>query len=136
MFSKLTLIIACCLFFSCSSERKASLAINFSADSTAITFSGLDEVSLFRAKEQTDSLSNELISVIEINEKDVGQEKQINGRLLIKGNSLTFIPETPFIKGNQYLVQTLLNSSFGKTVDILKSDVGRTIKRQEKILER
>ncbi|RZL39878.1 MAG: hypothetical protein EOP00_27360 [Pedobacter sp.] len=134
MFSKLTLIIACCLFFSCSSERKASLAINFSPDSTAIIFSGLDEVSLFRAKEQADSLSNELFSVIEMSAESM--EKEIVGKTFIKDNTLTFVPDSPLVKGKTYLVQTLLNSSFGKTADILKSDVGRTIKRQEKILER
>jgi len=136
MFSKLTLIVACCLIFSCSSQKTNSLAIDFSSDTTAILFSGLDEVSLFRAKEQTDSLSNGLITVIELTDEDTGQEKLITGRTAIKGDLLTFVPDTPFVIGRKYLVKTLLNSSFGKTVDILKSDVGLTVKRQEKILER
>ena len=135
MFSKLTLIGFCCLIFlSCSSEEQNELKINFSPDSTTIIFSGLDEVNIFRAKEQMDSLASELISVIET--ADDGREKPFTGKTIIEGNSLTFVPDTPFVRGRSYIVQTLLNSSFGKTTDVLKADVGRSVKRQEKILER
>lgn len=135
MFSKLTLIGFCCLIFlSCSSQEQNELEINFSQDSSAIIISGLDEVNTFRAKEQTDSLTGELISVIET--ADEGREKPFTGKITIAGNSLTFVPDTPFVRGRSYMVQTLLNSSFGKTTAILKADVGRSVKRQEKILER
>lgn len=137
MFSKLTLILACCLYLlSCSSNEQDSMQIDFSKDSTAIIFSGLDEVSAFRAKEQADSIVKELISITEISKAEEGLEKLVGGSINVKGNEITFIPDTPFVKGRSYLVQTLLNSSFGKTTDILKSDMGKTIKRQEKILER
>jgi hypothetical protein len=134
MFSKLTLIIVCCLIFSsCSSKNE--LEINFSSDSTTILFTGLDEVSLFRAKQQTDSLAQELVSVFESGENS-GVEKQVAGKIEIKKDTLIFKPKKSFVKDNEYLVQTVLNSSFGKTEDILKADIGKTVKRQEKVLVR
>ncbi|WAC41749.1 hypothetical protein [Pedobacter sp. SL55] len=137
MFSKLTLFAICCFVFSsCSLKKEKELAINFSTDSTAILFTGLDEVSLFRAKEQTDSLLNELVTISELNKDRATQEIAITGTMLLKNDTLAFIPNTPFVKGKTYLVQTLLNSSFGKTEDILKGDVGKTVKKQEKILLR
>ena len=111
------------------------MEINFSSDSTAIIFTGLDEVSLFRAKQQTDSLAQELASVFESGENS-GVEKRVLGRIEIKGDTLIFTPKNSFVKGNEYLVQTLLHSSFGKTEDMLKADIGKTVKRQEKVLER
>lgn len=136
MFSKLTLFIVCCLIFSsCSLKKENELEINFSSDSTTIVFTGLDEVSLFRAKQQTDSLAQELASVFESGENS-GVEKQVLGKIEIKGDRLIFKPQKPFVKGNEYLVQTVLNSSFGKPEDILKADIGKTVKRREKVLQR
>lgn len=134
MLSKLTLIIVCCLIFSSCSSKK-ELEINFSSDSTTILFTGLDEVSLFRAKQQTDSLAQELVSVFESGENS-GVEKQVAGKIEIKKDTLIFKPKKSFVKDNEYLVQTVLNSSFGKTEDILKADIGKTVKRQEKVLVR
>lgn len=124
------------MVFSCFSGRENVLEIKFSSDSTAIIFNVSDEVNLFWAKEQIDTLAGELISVIEIADEYAGSEKHIEGKIMVKGNSLVFMPKTPFVKGSQYLVSAIFSSSFGKTTDVLRSDVGKTIKRQEKILER
>ncbi|MNK00015.1 hypothetical protein D3C87_177960 [compost metagenome] len=120
---------------SCSLKEKEGLNIDFSTDSTAILFTGLDEVNLFRAKEQTDSLSQELISVFETDE-NAGTEKQVLGKVEIKGATLVFVPQSPFVRGRQYEVRTMLNSSFGKTEDLIKADMGKTVKQQEKVLLR
>lgn len=130
------LIFKAIMLSSCFSGKEETLQIKFSLDSTAIIFSGLDEVSIFRAKQQADSSTKDLISVTERNGDEAGQEKSVDGEIIIKGNDVVFVPKTTFLKGKQYLVETILNSSFGKTTDILKSDVGRTIKRQQKILQR
>lgn len=123
------------MVFSCSRKEEDKLKIGFSSDSTAILFTGLDEVSLFRAKEQTATLSQELITVFETDE-NAGTEKEVLGNVEIKGDTLVFVPQSPFIKGHHYAVRTLLSSSFGKTEDLLKADVGKTVKRQEKVLLR
>lgn len=137
MFSKLTLLGICCFVFSsCSSKKEKELAINFSTDSTCILFTGLDEVSLFRIKEQTDSLLNDLIIISELNEDAAAQEVAIKGKMLLQNDTLAFIPNTPFVKGKTYFIQTLLNSSFGKTEDVLKADVGKTVKKRERTLKR
>lgn len=137
MFSKLTLFAICCFVFSsCSLKKGKEVEINFSTDSTAILFTGLDKVTLFRVKEQTDSLLQELITVSELNEDRKAQEIAIKGKTFIKNDTLAFIPDLPFESGRSYLIKTLLNSSFGKTEDILKGDVGKSIKQKEKILVR
>ncbi|SOD19887.1 hypothetical protein [Pedobacter xixiisoli] len=135
MSSKLTLFAVCCLLFSCSFDKKDELKIDFSSDRTVILFTGVDEVSLFRAKEQKDSLSQELVSVFETDENS-GIEKQVQGKIETKGDTLIFVPQHPFVKGHRYEVNTILNSSFGKTEDLLKADMGKTVKRQEKVLLR
>jgi len=135
MFSKLTLFTLCCLVISCSLKKDEKLNIDFSSDRTAIVFTGLDEVSLFRAKQQTDSLTQELVRVFESDENS-GLEQQVLGKIAFRKDTLVFTPQKPFVKGKAYLVQSLLNSRFGKTEDILKADMGKTVKRQEKVLFR
>jgi len=135
MCSKLTLFTLCCLVISCSLKKDQKLNIDFSSDRTAIVFTGLDEVSLFRAKQQADSLSQELVRVFESDENS-GSEHQVLGKIAFREDTLVFTPQKSFVTGKAYLVQTILNSSFGKTEDILKSDMGKTVKRQEKVLLR
>lgn len=134
MFGKLTLFTLCCLvILSCSSKKEVE--IDFSSDRTTIVFKNLDEVSLYRSKQQLDSLSSDLVNVFEMDEAS-GMEKQVAGKLVSKGEILIFVPQQPFVKGREYEVQTLLNSSFGKSEDLLKADMGKTVKRQTKLLVR
>lgn len=134
MFSKITLLLVCCLIFtSCNSKKDSKFDIHFSTDSSKIIFSGIDEVSIFQAQKNN---PDNLISVLSIASNNTEQEKLISGQIEIEGQNLIFTPDTPFVKGQSYLVHTILNSSFGKTTDILKSDLGHTVKTHERILKR
>ncbi|RWU07574.1 hypothetical protein [Pedobacter chitinilyticus] len=139
MFSKITLIIACCLIFSsCFFKGDKSLDIRFSSDSTKIELNGIEEANLFQLRKHlTDTVFAEtLLSVEAVDQENQGADSLIKGNLEVVGNTLVFTPHQPFIKGTTYVVQTVLNSSFGKTKDILKSDLGHNPKLQEKSLER
>jgi len=134
MFSKIILFLVCCLIFtSCNSKKDSKFDIHFSTDSSKIIFSGIDEVAIFQAQKNN---PDNLISVFAIASNSAEQEKPISGQIEIEGQNLIFKPDAPFVKGQSYLIRTMLNSSFGKTTDILKSDLGHTIKAHEKILNR
>jgi len=139
MFSKITLIIACCLIFSsCFFSGDKKLDIHFSGDSTKIVLSGIEEANLYQLQKY---LSDTAFVETLLNVQAVGQESQeadslIKGSLEVVDKALVFTPNQPFSKGTTYVVQTVLNSSFGKTKDILKADLGHTPKLQERRLER
>lgn len=139
MFSKITLIIACCLIFSsCFFKGDKSLDIRFSSDSTKIELNGIEEANLFQLRKYLadTAFAETLLSVEAADQENQGADSLIKGNLKVVGNTLVFTPHQPFIKGTTYVVQTVLNSSFGKTKDILKSDLGHNPKLQEKSLER
>jgi len=139
MFSKLTLILACCLVFSsCFFKGNHDLDINFSADSTEIVIKGMEDANLFQLqKHLTDTAFTEtLLNVAVEDDEQQLKDSIIEGNLRIQDKALIFTPREPFAKGTTYVVQTVLNSSFGKTKDILKSDLGHTPKLQEKRLKR
>lgn len=79
-----------------------------------------------------------LVSVLQTPAEDdsVGMEMDWPGALSVAGDSLVFIPNKPFVKGKNYLVETIINSKFASGADILKSDVGRSLKPQQKTLIR
>jgi len=139
MFSKITLFAACCLFFtSCSFNRGEDLSITFSADSSKIVFAGIEETNLYQLKQalNNNSINANLVNVVQIDDDFPDKDKDIDGKLSVVGNDLLFTPDSALIKGRKYLIRTVLQSSFGKTSDILKSDLGHNIKWKEKILQR
>ncbi len=139
MFSKITLIIACCLIFSsCFFRGDKKLDIRFSSDSTKIVLGGIEEANLYQLQKYlTDTaFAQSLLNVEAVDQEGQGADSLIKGNLTIVDKTLVFTPRQPFTKGTTYLVQTVLNSSFGKTKDILKADLGHTPKLQEKSLER
>lgn len=140
MFSKITLIIVCCLIFvGCSLNQENTLPIDFSSDSSAIVFNDLNEANLYRAQQMLlvgGSNIEQLLSVTKLSEADSSKEEAINGRLEVKSGAILFYPDTPFVKGQYYLIRTVLGSSFGKTSDILKTQLGHDLKVREKVLRR
>ena len=139
MFSKITLIITCCLIFSsCFFKRDKSLDIHFSSDSTKIVFEGIEDANLFQLRKHLadTTFAETLLSVEAVDQEGQGVDGLVKGSLEVVDKTLVFTPHQPFVKGTTYLVQTVLNSSFGKTKDILKSDLGHTPKLQEKSLVR
>ncbi len=139
MFNKITFLLCCCLLFSaCFSKSDSAININFSSDSSKIVISGVEEANLYQLKNKldNDSLSHKLVSVTAFAEDASGADELVRGKLTVEKNLVYFSPEQTFKKGYSYAVSTVLNASFATKADILKSDVGHSVKPQEKILER
>lgn len=133
------ILAAAALFCACSSENKP-LKIEFSKDSSAIVFSQLEPVGLLQLKNklQTDTLYQKLATVLQTpgDNDSTDMEKDWPGRLSLKGDELIFTPDTPFVKGKSYLVQTMLNTAFATKKDIFSSEVGHQVKPIQKVLVR
>lgn len=139
MFSKITLIIACCLIFSsCFFKQIESLDIEFSADSSKIVLKGIEDANLYQLQQHISdtAFAETLLSVEAVDQDGQGADSLVKGSLGVVDKTLVFTPHQPFTKGTTYVVQTVLNSSFGKTKDILKSDLGHMPKLQQERLKR
>lgn len=143
MFTKNTFFVPICLvalFFGCNGAKHQPLSIRFSADSTAIVISDIEEAGLFQLKNnlEKDTAYQQLVSVLQTPADDDSTSMEIEwpGKLSIKGDSLWFRPQQPFVKGKNYLVETILNTQFASGSDIVKSKVGHAVKPQQQILVR
>ena len=123
--------------------KNNKLLIDFSADSSIVQISGMNEKSLAYLKNglvstQIDEAFKDLVSVVQTpnNDDTVGREVVWKGTLEMSGDTLFFKPENKFVKGQTYLVQTVIGSEFGSGVDLITSDVGDHVKPQEKLLKR
>ncbi|MCY1517818.1 hypothetical protein D9M68_525180 [compost metagenome] len=138
---KLIIISFSCIISSCRfSLPEKQLHISFTADRSAIMLSGIDEVGMMQLKHYLDEgqETEALISVVQLIAEDdsAGMEQACPGILALKKGQLLFIPEQPFVKGKSYQVQTLIDSRFGATADILSGNVGSRIKQQSVVLVR
>lgn len=139
MFNKITVLIYCCFFLSaCFSGNDSSFDIDFSADSSKIVISGVEEANLYQLKKNlnNDSLSSKFVTVMEIAANASAADQPLAGKLVVNGNLVYFKPEQAFIKGRNYWVSTVLNTSFATKAAVFKADVGHAVKPQEKILRR
>ena len=136
----LSLFLIPALFAGCSSADKKSLRIDFSPDSTAIVFSGIDQAGLnqLRNAQYPDSVLSELISVLQTpSEKDTNiREMPVQGRLKLTDSTIVFYPDTSFVSGRDYLVITHLNTSFVDAKRILTNEVRIKVKPVQKLLSR
>ncbi len=143
MRNKITFFVAICLglaLWGCGNTESRPLAIRFSADSTAIVISGIGETGLFRLKTnlEKDTAYQQLVSVLQTPAEDdsTGMEIDWPGKLRMQGDSLWFEPVNPFVKGKNYLVETMLNTQFASGGDVIRGKVGHTVKPQQQILVR
>jgi hypothetical protein len=136
--SFLMFLLVCC--FGCSTANDKLLSINFSADSAHILIYNIYPAGLYKIKNniKTDTLYQKLISVLQTPADDDSTSLEIEwpGKLTTLGDSLVFTPDRAFIKGKHYLVETILNATFANGEEIVKADVGRTVKAQQKTLTR
>ncbi|MCJ0741642.1 hypothetical protein [Pedobacter montanisoli] len=116
---------------SCKADK--SPQIGFSSDSTKIVVAHLGEAELYQIR-QLKEKENLIMQVYQSKEDSL--EKEIKGKISISGDSLVFTPNQPLEKGSAYMVNTLIGANFGKTEDILKSDVGYKVKTLQKELLR
>ncbi|MFC3561733.1 hypothetical protein [Pedobacter jamesrossensis] len=124
---------------SCSNKNNAPV-IKFSADSNSIVIKNIDEASLFQVKNayRTNSDSVNFISVLLTpNETDSLQtEKEVSGKINLIGDSVLFIPETPFLKGKTYLVESYVGVKFADGGKLFKGTIKHSLQPQQQILKR
>lgn len=126
--------------FGCTKSNNEPISIRFSTDSSKILIANIEPAGLYQIKNniKIDTMYKKLVSVLQTPADDDSTSMEIEwpGVLSIDGDSLVFIPTQPFIKGKNYLVETIINSKFATGEEILKSDVGHTLKLQQKMLKR
>jgi len=138
---KLFLGIVCVfLCLSCNSTDNKTLAIKFSADSSTIVVSNIEAAALFHLKNniKTDTSYQKLVSVLETPAEDdsVSMEREWPGTLDMQGDNAVFKPDSPFLKGKTYLVETQLNMSFADIEQMIKGKVRRTMNFKQQVLKR
>ena len=126
--------------FSCSTQDDDLLSIEFSADSSKIVLKNISAGGLLQLKKNlvTDSSYQKLVSVLQTPSDDdsTGMELEWPGQLTLENDQLVYLPDTPFVKGQHYLVQTIINAHFGNKKEVLTSDIGHRIKNQQQLLVR
>jgi len=136
----LFLLSATSLCMGCSSSEENTLAIDFSADSATIIIRNIDQAGLLRLKNSAapDSVLNNLISVLQTpSERDTSiMEALVPGTILTGDTEIVFKPDSPFVKGRDYLVITHMNIRFGDAEKIAKSKLSFTVKPLQKLLTR
>lgn len=124
----------------CRDESSHSLSISFSDDRSKIIIAGIEPRALLQVKEfsQSDRVFQQFVHVFEVpGESDsVKMEAAWSGKLMLERGNLVFTPDQPFVEGNSYLVETVIDSEFGDIEAALRADIGRHLKRQSKILIR
>lgn len=128
------------LLAGCSSADEEPLRIDFSPDSTAIIFSGIDQAGLnkLRNARYPDSVLSELISVLQTpSERDTNlKEMPVDGHLKLTESTIVFYPDSPFVRERDYLVITHLNTSFVDAKQVLTNSVSIKVKPIQKLLSR
>jgi hypothetical protein len=137
---KLASIICCCLLFSCKYTDNKALQIKFSADSSSILISNIESAALLQLKNniKTDTMYQKLVSVLitPADDDSVTMEREWPGKLLMKDDKVVFTPDSPFLRGKTYLVETQLNMSFGDIEQVIKGQMNTGMKFQQQVLKR
>jgi hypothetical protein len=137
---KVLIVFGCFFLIACTSTKNKPLSIEFSSDSNKIVIKNINEAGLYQLKINlnTDSTYQKLVAVLQTpSDKDsTTVEVELPGMLSMQGDSLLFTPNTSFIKGKTYLVETFINTEFASGKDIIHSDVGHSVKPIQKTLKR
>lgn len=132
------LVIA--VFLACTRKDNTKLSIQFSKDSSAIEISNIDLAALLQLKNNlaTDTLYQKLVSVLETPADDdsTGIEREWSGKLSMNDDKVVFKPDSSFVKGKTYLVETQLNMSFGDIEQMIKGKMKTTMRFQQQLLKR
>lgn len=137
---KLAALLYCFCLFACTTTNPKPIAISFAADSNTIVIRNIEKAGLFQLKANlaTDTTYQNLVTVLQTPADDDTASMEIEwpGKLMLKENNLIFMPDTPFVKGKYYLVQTMLNTQFATGKEIVQAEVGHAVKPQQKLLKR
>lgn len=133
-------IVCACLHFSCQNSENKSVEIKFSKDSSTILISNIESAALLQLKNslKTDTMYQKLVTVLETPADDdsTSMEREWPGKLSMVADNVVFAPDSPFLKGKTYLVETLLGMKFAAPSDVMRSEVGHLSKKQQKVLYR
>nr|WP_162988720.1 hypothetical protein [Pedobacter schmidteae] len=114
--------------------------IDFSADSSAIVFSHIEQAGLLQLQQlnKNDTALHRLIAVLQSpSEQDTTlKEAPVEGKILVTDSCLVFVPLSPLVKGRSYLVITHLNTRFGGAAEILKGELANRLRPVQKLLTR
>ena len=137
LFSSIFCVFLC---VSCNHKDNKLLSIKFSADRSTILISNIESAALLQLKNNInkDTMYQKLVSVLETlaDNDSVSMEREWPGKLSMIADTVVFIPDLPFLKGKNYLIETLLGMKFAAVGDVIHSDVGHLSKKQQKVLSR
>lgn len=141
MFKYIKLIILLSSFLlACNTTNNKPVSIQFAADSNTIIISNINDASLFHLKKyiHADSSDQNLVSVLQtpVDDDSTSMEMDWPGKLNITDHQLIFTPQSPFVKGKAYLVETIISGEFASGKDIIESKVGYKVKPQQQLLKR
>ena len=128
------------LILGCSLSNSKPLLIDFTNDSSQVKLTNIDEAGIWQLKnlqKSRDALDG-LVAVLQMpSDQDTTlREQPVPGKLQFVGQTLIFQPDQPFLRGQEYLVITHLNTSFGHFGDILQGDLNTRVKPIQKVLRR
>ena len=139
-FYKFLIVALFALFLiSCSGTNKKPI-IKFSQDSASIVIKNLDKASLLKVRDAyaVNADSNQLITVlIKPGEQDSLQDETlVNGKTKLIGDSIVFKPDLPFVKGKDYVVESLIGVEFATVEKLILSQVKQSLQPQRQTLKR
>ncbi|WP_157263352.1 hypothetical protein [Pedobacter sp. R20-19] len=127
------------LLISCSGTNKKPI-IKFSQDSASIVIKNLDKASLLKVRDAyaIDADSNQLFTVlIKPGEQDSLQDETlVHGKIKLIGDSIVFKPDLPFVKGKDYVVESLIGVEFATVEKLILSQVKQSLQPQRQTLKR
>lgn len=125
---------------SCSPANNKPLSVRFSADSTALVFSGIDKNGLIKICSEglADTAYRSWLSVFELpgGRESEGETQALPGKIRLSDQGLIFTPLQPFIRGNSYRVEVFLNAAFATRANLLRGKLGNRVMPAEFELRR
>jgi len=136
---QLLIFLVAAFFISCSGRNNKAV-IKFSADSSSIIINNLGEASLVQVKNAYSGNldSANLISVIALpGELDSLQDEiAVKGNYALRGDSIIFKPNQPFIKNKTYLIESFIGAEFATVNKLILGTIKQNLQPQKEILKR
>lgn len=139
-FSKyLGLFIIAFFAISCSNTNNRPI-IQFSADSTSIIIKNIDEASLLQVKNaykaNADTI-NMVTVLLKPGELDsIQDELEVPGKINVAGDSLVFNPDSAFMKGKTYVVESYIGVKFATVGNLISGSAEQNLQAQRQTLKR
>lgn len=124
---------------SCSNTNNRPI-IHFSGDSTSIIIKNIDEASLlqvknaYKANADTVNMVTVLIKPGELD--SVQDELEVPGKISISGDSLVFNPDSAFVKGKTYVVESYIGVKFATVGNLISGTAKQNLQAQRQTLKR